>query len=266
MHCTNFNIRFYPQVQQARALVRHGALGDDLERARRLPPGLAPAPHRLELAARAGQGRRASRRRRHRLALARPRCSSSPAGASRRVLADLATTIPVRRRPAGEVETFAAADDVEREDAPMQTEDLAHLLLRFERRCARLGRRLAGQRRAEELAALRGRRRPTARSRGTPSGTRSSGSATASAPNELLSAIRPCSSPRRAARTQLAGRPRGGLRRRRSRSSTALSTPQSRRASRPASPTTRPFATGTWENVLGEAVAHERAVNDDGWR
>src|SRR4051794_13271312 len=47
------------------------------------------------------------------------------------VFADLATAIPVRRRPTGEVETFAAADDVEREDAPMSTEDLGHILLRF---------------------------------------------------------------------------------------------------------------------------------------
>jgi len=48
------------------------------------------------------------------------------------LLADLATTIPVRRRPTHEIETFASADDVEREDAPMTTEDLAHILLRFE--------------------------------------------------------------------------------------------------------------------------------------
>jgi predicted dehydrogenase len=48
------------------------------------------------------------------------------------ILADLATTIPVRQRPAREIETFAEADDVEREDTPMSTEDLAHILLRFE--------------------------------------------------------------------------------------------------------------------------------------
>jgi predicted dehydrogenase len=47
------------------------------------------------------------------------------------VFADLATTIPVRRRPAGEVETFAAAGEVERVDAPMATEDLAHILVRL---------------------------------------------------------------------------------------------------------------------------------------
>ena len=48
------------------------------------------------------------------------------------VFADLATAIPVRRRPVGEVETFASAADVERADAPMTTEDFAHILFRFE--------------------------------------------------------------------------------------------------------------------------------------
>jgi predicted dehydrogenase len=47
------------------------------------------------------------------------------------VFADLATAIPVRHRPIGEVETFAAADDVDRIDEPMATDDLAHILLRF---------------------------------------------------------------------------------------------------------------------------------------
>ena len=48
------------------------------------------------------------------------------------VCADLDTTIGVRRRPVGEVETFARADDVEGEDAPMATEDLGHVLVRFD--------------------------------------------------------------------------------------------------------------------------------------
>ena len=48
------------------------------------------------------------------------------------LLADLATAIPVRERPVGEVETFAAAADVERASAPMSTEDFAHVLLRFD--------------------------------------------------------------------------------------------------------------------------------------
>jgi predicted dehydrogenase len=48
------------------------------------------------------------------------------------VFADLATTITVRRRPTGEVETFASADGVEREDAPVSSEDIANILLRYE--------------------------------------------------------------------------------------------------------------------------------------
>ena len=46
---------------------------------RPLLPGLAAPRHRLELAPRAGAGRRPARRRRHRLALARPDDASSPA-------------------------------------------------------------------------------------------------------------------------------------------------------------------------------------------
>jgi predicted dehydrogenase len=47
------------------------------------------------------------------------------------VFADLTTTIPVRQRPTREVETFAAAGDMERVDVPMSTEDLGHILVRF---------------------------------------------------------------------------------------------------------------------------------------
>ena len=48
------------------------------------------------------------------------------------LLADLHTAIPVRQRPTGPVETFAKADDVASVPAEMRTEDLAHILLRFE--------------------------------------------------------------------------------------------------------------------------------------
>jgi predicted dehydrogenase len=47
------------------------------------------------------------------------------------LLADLATTIAERQRPTGPVETFAAASG-DTEPVAMATEDLAHLLLRFE--------------------------------------------------------------------------------------------------------------------------------------
>jgi len=47
------------------------------------------------------------------------------------VFADLATPIPVRRRPTGEVETFSSAAGVARVDEAMSTEDVAHILVRF---------------------------------------------------------------------------------------------------------------------------------------
>src|SRR5918911_478969 len=89
VHCTNFNVRFYPQCQEARALADIGSHWLDLVQ-------FVTGSRVVEL------------------------------------VADLATTIPVRKRPVGEVETFAASVDAEREDAPMSTEDLAHVLLRFE--------------------------------------------------------------------------------------------------------------------------------------
>ena len=61
-----------------------------------------------------------------------------------------------RRAPTGEVETFAAADDIERVDEPMATEDLAHILVRFGGRCA-VVRRFSGVRRPQERDPVRGR-------------------------------------------------------------------------------------------------------------
>jgi predicted dehydrogenase len=130
VHCTNFNIRFYPQVQQARSLVVDGAVGDTWN----VHGGylqdwlLRPTDWNWRLEPEKGGALRAvADIGSHWLDLAQ-------FVIGRRVeslLADLATTIPVRRRPAREIETFASADDVEREDAPITTEDLAHILLRF---------------------------------------------------------------------------------------------------------------------------------------
>ena len=55
--------------------------------------------------------------------------------ADRAVFADLQTALPVRQRPTREAETFAAAEDVERVDVEMTTEDIAHLLFRLEGGC-----------------------------------------------------------------------------------------------------------------------------------
>jgi predicted dehydrogenase len=131
VHCTNFNIRFYPQCQEARALVEKGDVGEvwnvhggylqdwllfPTDWNWRLEPDKGGplravadiGSHWLDLV-QFVTGRRVTE-----------------------VFADLATTLPVRRRPTGEVETFAAADDVDRVDATMTTEDAAHLLVRFE--------------------------------------------------------------------------------------------------------------------------------------
>ena len=131
VHCTNFNIRFYPQIREARARVRAGAIGDvwnahggylqdwlllDTDWNWRLEPE------------RGGQLRAVGDIGSHWLDLVHYVTGARVES----LVADLATTIPVRNRPVGEVETFAAADDIERVEAEMGTEDLAHIVLRFE--------------------------------------------------------------------------------------------------------------------------------------
>jgi predicted dehydrogenase len=131
VHCTNFNIRFYPQVQEARALVLSGAVGAvwNVHGGYLQDWLLLPTDWNWRLEPeKGGELRAVGDIGSHWLDLVQF-VSGMRVGS---LLADLATTIPVRRRPVGEVETFAAVEDVEREDAEMATEDLAHVLLRFE--------------------------------------------------------------------------------------------------------------------------------------
>ena len=130
VHAVNFNIRFYPQCQEARARVRAGEIGDVRLVSRRLPAGLAAARHRLELAARPGRRRRAARGRRHRLALARPRpVHHRPARRGRARRPDhLHPRAPPADRPGGDVQRRRGRETV---DAPMETEDAAGILLRL---------------------------------------------------------------------------------------------------------------------------------------
>jgi predicted dehydrogenase len=131
VHCTNFNLRFYPQVQQARELAHDGALGEIWNvHGGYLQDWLQQETDwnwRLE-PDKSGDLRAVGDIGSHWCDLAQFLTGLRIEA----VFADLATAIPVRRRPLGPVETFAAAADIEREDAPMETEDIAHLLLRFE--------------------------------------------------------------------------------------------------------------------------------------
>jgi predicted dehydrogenase len=131
VHCTNFNIRFYPQCQEARALLADGRLGEvwNVHGGYLQDWLLLPTDWNWRLEPERGGALRAvADIGSHWLDLVQFVTGLSVV----ELLADLATTIPVRRRPTGPVETFASADDVERADVAMTTEDLAHLLVRFD--------------------------------------------------------------------------------------------------------------------------------------
>jgi predicted dehydrogenase len=131
VHCTNFNIRFYPQCQEARARVGAGDVGEvwNVHGSYLQDWLLLPTDWNWRLEPeQGGELRAVGDIGSHWLDL-------TQFVTGRRVvslLADLHTAIPVRQRPTGPVETFAQADDVEREPAEMRTEDLAHILVRFE--------------------------------------------------------------------------------------------------------------------------------------
>jgi predicted dehydrogenase len=131
VHCTNYNVRFYPLLHEARERVRRGDVGtvwnchgtyiqDWLHQPTdwnwRLDPELGGS---LRAVADIGThwfdltgwitGRRVAE-----------------------VFADLFTVHPVRHVPTGPVETYADAGEIERVDREMATEDIAHVLLRYE--------------------------------------------------------------------------------------------------------------------------------------
>jgi predicted dehydrogenase len=133
VHAVNFNIRFYPQVQESAARVAAGELGDvhlvsgsylqdwllyPTDWNWRLDPGQGGA---LRAVGDIGS---------HWLDL----MTFVTGSRVEAVMAELATVVPVRREPTGPVETFSAvgAEPVESVERPMDTEDLASMLLRFE--------------------------------------------------------------------------------------------------------------------------------------
>jgi len=131
VNCTNFNLRFYSIVLEARERVHAGELGDVWNvHGGFLQDWLAQPTDwnwRLE-PDKAGELRAVGDIGSHWMDM-----SQFVTGLRIvEVFADLATVLPTRRRPKGEVETFASGGDVEREEVTVATEDLAHILVHFE--------------------------------------------------------------------------------------------------------------------------------------
>jgi predicted dehydrogenase len=130
VHCTNFMARFYPLVQQARSLLHEGSLGEiwNVHGSYLQDWLLRPTDWNWRLEPeRGGELRAIGDIGSHWLDLVQFVTGSRIV----EVCADLQTVIPVRRRPVGAVQTFAQAE-AEGEDVAIATEDLAHVLLRFE--------------------------------------------------------------------------------------------------------------------------------------
>jgi predicted dehydrogenase len=131
VHAVNFNLRFYPMCRHLHQLVREGGLGDvrlasghylqdwlllDTDWNWRLDPALGGGlravadigSHWMDLTSHVSGQRIVS------------------------VMADLKTFIPIRRQPAGPVETFATEHTGETTPRTITTEDCATILLRYE--------------------------------------------------------------------------------------------------------------------------------------
>lgn len=131
VHCTNFHNRFYPLVQEMRERVRAGEAGEVWSvHGGYLQDWLARPTDwnwRLEVE-KAGALRAVGDIGSHWLDTAQFVTGLRVV----EVLADLATVHSTRSRPAGEVETFAGTQATETVSVAIDTEDLAHLLLRFD--------------------------------------------------------------------------------------------------------------------------------------
>ena len=130
VHCTNFMARFYPLVQQARSLLNEGSLGEiwNVHGSYLQDWLLRPTDWNWRLEPeRGGEVRAIGDIGSHWLDLVQFVTGSRIV----EVFADLQTVIPIRRRPVGPVQTFAQTE-AEGEDVAIATDDLAHVLLRFE--------------------------------------------------------------------------------------------------------------------------------------
>lgn len=126
-----YNLRYYPLCQEARALIRKGAIGQvKLVHGSFLQDWLLfPTDWNWRLEARlGGELRVVSDIGTHWLDLATWLTGSSVS----ELCADLATVLPTRRRPKGRVESFQKAAGMETEEVMVNTDDYGSVLLRFE--------------------------------------------------------------------------------------------------------------------------------------
>jgi predicted dehydrogenase len=126
-----YNLRYYPLCQEARALIRGGAIGHvKLVHGSFLQDWLLFASDwnwRLESKL-GGDLRAVSDIGTHWMDLAMWLTGSKIS----EVCADLATILPTRRRPKGRVESFQKAESTETEEVMITTDDYASVLLHFE--------------------------------------------------------------------------------------------------------------------------------------
>jgi predicted dehydrogenase len=126
-----YNLRYYPLCQEARALIRRGAIGQvKLVHGSFLQDWLLFASDwnwRLESKL-GGDLRAVSDIGTHWMDLAMWLTGSKIS----EVCADLSTILPTRRRPKGRVESFQKAESTETEEVMITTDDYASVLLHFE--------------------------------------------------------------------------------------------------------------------------------------
>jgi predicted dehydrogenase len=130
VHCTNFNVRFYPQVHEARQRVAMGQLGEvwNVHGAYLQDWLLYPTDWNWRVEPDIGGRSRAVGD------IGSHWLDTVQFIAGRRVtavMAELFTALPLRRRPVEDVQTYEAGDGAT-EEVAVSTEDVAHLMLRLE--------------------------------------------------------------------------------------------------------------------------------------
>ena len=133
IHAVNFNYRQHASVQNLKAKITEGELGKvNLVHGSYLQDWLLyETDYNWRLAPEVGGKSRAV------ADIGSHWCDTVQFVTGKRIVevfADLATVVPVRKKPAGNVATFGAqtAEDMQYEDVPINTEDYASVLVRFE--------------------------------------------------------------------------------------------------------------------------------------